>query len=130
MILGHLAPHFLPSAEDGHADCRVSKVLLLPPPPLQVINLCVPPRPPPQPLRRQACNTASDPWLIPCAALTTLLQASKKACEALVKVEGFQLPKEGTPAGERGKERESLIFFVFRQRQKEAKAVLVRCAFP
>eukprot|EP00903_Cladosiphon_okamuranus_P021833 g20076.t1 len=46
----------------------------------------------------EACTTASDPWLIPCAALTTLLQASKKACEAMVHADGFHLPKEGTPA--------------------------------
>ena len=48
---------------------------------------------------RQACKTASDPWLGPCGALTTLLQASKKACQAVVKSKGFALPKAGTPAG-------------------------------
>ena len=48
----------------------------------------------------QACKTASDPWLGPCTALTTLLQASRKACEVVVKSEGFALPKAGTPAGE------------------------------
>eukprot|EP00904_Undaria_pinnatifida_P013657 jgi/Undpi1/9421/HiC_scaffold_27.g11878.m1 len=46
----------------------------------------------------EACKTASDPWLGPCGALTTLLQASKKACQAVVKSKGFALPKAGTPA--------------------------------
>ncbi|CAM9621268.1 unnamed protein product [Scytosiphon promiscuus] len=45
----------------------------------------------------EACKTASDPWLPPCAALTTLLQASKRACDVTVKAKGFALPKEGTP---------------------------------
>lgn len=53
----------------------------------------------------QVCKTVSDPWLDPCAALTTLLQASKKACEVVVKNKGFALPKAGTPAGKPGASR-------------------------
>ncbi|CBN78076.1 conserved unknown protein [Ectocarpus siliculosus] len=45
----------------------------------------------------EACKSASDPWLAPCAGLTSLLQASKKACDVAVKAKGFALPKEGTP---------------------------------
>lgn len=52
-------------------------------------------------LSLQACKSASDPWLAPCAGLTSLLQASKKACDVAVKAKGFALPKEGTPEGER-----------------------------
>ncbi|CAN0080528.1 unnamed protein product [Ascophyllum nodosum] len=43
------------------------------------------------------CKTISDPWQGPFQALSAIL-SSKRACEVVVKIDGFALPKAGTPA--------------------------------
>lgn len=48
----------------------------------------------------QACRSGSDPWLGPCMAITKLIQSSKAACNVVVKLPEFALPKPGTPEGE------------------------------
>lgn len=48
----------------------------------------------------QVCRTGSDNWLGPCIAITKLIQSSKAACDVLVKLPEFALPRPGTPEGD------------------------------
>lgn len=60
----------------------------------------------------QACRTASDPWLAPVTAITTLCQASKRVATLLTTLPGFCLPEAGSPAGTKGV---PYILFMFRR---------------